>query len=265
MYSLTLPQATGILSPMLRSFIIVFLALLILGCSSNSTPKGPLDEYKGLSAEQIFNRGKKALDTGDYEAAGKNFEALDALYPFGDYAQKGQLYVIYAYYKDGDKESTIASADRYIRLYPRDATVDYAYYMKGIAYFERNYTWSRHIYQTDPAMRDLSSMREAFVDFNELITLYPNSKYAPDAQKRMIYIRNLIARHELQVAQYYLGRKSYVAAANRGAYIVKYFEGTPVVPEALKIMIKSYTELGATKQAEDAARVLKKSYPNEKI
>jgi outer membrane protein assembly factor BamD len=248
---------------MLRTIIISILALLIISCSSTA-PKSPLDVYKNKSAQQIFNDGKKALDEKDYETAGRNFEALDALYPFGDYAQKGQLYVIYAYYKDGDKESTIASADRYIRLYPRDPTVDYAYYMKGLANFERNKTWTSHIYQVDPAMRDLSSMREAFVDFNELVTLYPDSRYVPDAQRRMIYIRNLIARHELQVAQYYLGRKAYVAAANRGAYIVKYFENTPAVPGALKVMIAAYTDLGATKQANDAARVLKTSYPNIK-
>lgn len=244
--------------------IIVFVcALLLVGCADQSDDTG-IKAFQGQSAEQIFNGGQKAMNKKKYDEAINHFEALNTLYPFGAYSQQGQLDIIYAYYQNGDYDSAVAAADRYIHLYPRDKNVDYAYYMKGKSYFDKNVSWlSKHVYPIDPAQRDLTTFKQAFTVFDELVGYFPDSKYAPDARRRMIFIRNVLARHELQVAQFYMEHKAYVAAANRATNVVSHYQGTPYVPDALKIMIKAYTALGATKQAEDAARVLKLNYPKK--
>jgi outer membrane protein assembly factor BamD len=247
----------------LFNFSIIFIfALLITGCAGES--KG-IDAYKGQTAEQIYTGGKQYLDKKNFSKAIANFEALDALYPFGKYSEPGLLNIVYAYYQNGDYDVAVAVAGRYIHLYPRSARSDYVYYMKGMANFKKNVTWLSKIYVRDPAQRDLSAFRAAFVDFNTLVRNFPKSKYAPDARIHMIYIRDLLARHELQVAKFYMDYDAYVAAANRASYIVKHFQGAPQVVDALKIMVKAYTELGDTKQANDAYRILKLNYPDVKL
>jgi outer membrane protein assembly factor BamD len=241
------------------NYIIAGIIILFLsGCASESNP---LDEFKGQSAETIFNNAEKATTKKNYEDAIKGFEALDIMYPFGKYAQQAQLDVIYAYYKNRDMDSAIAAAGRYIHLYPAGPNTDYAYYMKGLASFDKSRSWADSIYKRDPSTRDLSSMKEAFADFNEVVTQYPNSKYASDAKNRMIYIRNLMAKYELSVADYYMRHKAYVAAANRANYIVTHLEGTPEVEEALKVMVSAYTALGDTEDATKAQQLLDLNFP----
>lgn len=245
-----------------RIIIIASAIILFAGCATE--PKSPVDAFRGQSAEKLFKDAETDLHKKDYDEAIKRFEALDVLYPFGEYAEKSQLDVITAYYKSDDLDSTIAASKRYIHLHPTSPTVDYAYYMKAVATFEKNQSWLNVIYTRDPAARDLSMMRESFVYFNDLVTQFPNSKYTPDARKRMIYIRNLIARHELFIADYYLDHEAYVAAANRASYIVEHLQGSPQVEDALKIMVKAYQALGATKEANDAQRILNLNYPQQK-
>jgi outer membrane protein assembly factor BamD len=237
------------------SYIIAgVIALVLTSCASDAV--GPSVVFKGQSEEKIFNDAKRALTKKNYEDAIKGFEALDIIYPFGEHARQGQLDIIYAYYKHNDMDSAIAASGRYIHLYPAGPDADYACYIRGLANFDKTRSWVDAIYKRDPATRDLSSMREAFVDFRELITKFPESKYAADARNRMFYIRNLIARHELLVAEYYMRRKSYIAAVNRASYIVAHLDGAPQVKDALRIMISGYTKLGDTKEAERARRVL---------
>jgi outer membrane protein assembly factor BamD len=242
---------------------VLVLALLLFGCATES--KSGIDAFKNQAAKQIYDGGMQALSKKNYNAAVQHFEALDTLYPFGEYAESGLINLVYAYYKNGDYAAAAAVAERYIHLYPTSSRVDYAYYLRAMANFEKDKTWLSNIYVRDPAARDLSSLQTAFVNFSELVTQFPKSKYAHDARDRMLYIRNLIAGHELQVANFYLQHKAYVAAANRAAYIVEHFEGTPQVVEALKIMIKSYSALGNIKEANDALKVLRHNYPNVKI
>jgi outer membrane protein assembly factor BamD len=243
------------------NFITIFvLALVIAGCAAET--KGGIDAFKGQSAQHIYDGGMQYLGKKNYDAAVKNFEALEALYPFGKYAEPGQLNLIYSYYKNGDYDAASAVAERYIHLFPLSPNVPYAYYMRGMSNFDKNTSWLNKIYVKDPALRDLSSFEQAYADFNELVTRYPNSRYAQDARTRMIYIRNLIARYELFVAQFYYDREAYIAAANRANYVVEHFEGSPQVVEALKLMIKAYNKLGDTKSANEASRILKLNYPH---
>lgn len=241
-----------------RSILILFVILGLVSCASTTTEK----EFQGQSAEQIFNKGQQEFQKQKYTSALRYFEALDSLYPFGPYNQRAQYDSITAYYKTGKSAEALAAAERYIRLYPRASNVDYAYYMKGVINFGRDRNWLQKMFRTDPAQHDLTYMKESFTDFQQMVSLFPDSQYVPDAEKRMRYTRNLIATHELEVAKFYFDRKAYVAAANRASGVVEHFEGAPQVVPALGIMVRSYRELNQTDMANDALRVLALSYPN---
>lgn len=236
--------------------------LFLFGCASKM--EGP-EKFKNYSAQQLLAEGEKELAKHNYKDAAQRFEAIDALYPFGKEAEQADMDVIYAYYKDDQIESAVAAADRFIHLYPQAEHTDYAYYMKGVMNFDRGKTWYLKYHPTGTERRDLTYVRQAFVDFNDLIKLFPNSLYIKDAYERMLYVRDILAQNELDTATYYYDRKAYIASANRANYVVKHFEGAPQVIDALKLMIKSYRALGATDQANETLKVLQLNYPNEKI
>ncbi len=240
-------------------YLLLSITFFIAGCSS--TPKG-VEAYKDKSAEAIYAEGEKDLQKKAYKSAIAHFEALDALYPFSKYAENSQLHIIYAYYGSGDLPSAIAAADRYIHLYPRSERVDYAYYLKGIMKIERDKSWVYSAFPLDVATRDLASIREAFQDFSDLTRYYPRSEYANDARKRMVYIRDLLAKHELDVARFYFDRKAYVAAANRASTVVQHYQGTSQVRPALKLMVESYEKMGKPDLAQQTRQVLQ--YDNQK-
>lgn len=237
---------------------VITLSVLLAGCASTPTPS---QMYRGQTAEQIYHAAETALAKENYADAVQAFEALDSLYPFGAHAQQAQLDLIYAYYKNNDNASAGAAAERYIRLYPRSPNVDYAYYLKGLANYDVDRGWLQHYLPADPALRDPSTLRQAFNDFSELVRLFPNSKYAPDARQRMIYLRNMFGRYELKVAQFYYDRKAYVAAANRASYVLQHYRSTPATQGALVLLVKANRALGLSKAADDALRVLKLNYP----
>lgn len=235
--------------------IVVFLA----GCSWFPEPK---DETEGWSASRIYSAGKTAMQEEDYEQAVKYFEILESRYPFGRYAQQAQLEVAYAYYKYDEPESAIAAADRFIKLHPRHPHVDYAYYLKGLINFNRNTGLVERLFPQDRSTRDPATARQAFFDFRDLVQKYPQSRYAQDAAKRMHYLRNTLAKYEVNVAQYYLRRGANAAAANRAKYVVEHYQGAAAVPDALVVMAQAYRNMGLEKLAGDAQRVLDASYPN---
>lgn len=240
---------------------VIILGLALAGCASAPTPS---QVYRGQTAEQIYTAAETALAKENYADAVQAFEALDSLYPFGPHAQQAQLDMIYAYYKNNDNASAGAAAERYIRLYPRSPNLDYAYYIKGLANYDVDRGWLQHYLPADPALRDPGTLRQAFNDFKELVRLFPDSRYAPDAHKRMIYLRNMFGHYELKVAQYYFDSKAYVAAANRASYILQHYRSTPATQGALVLLVKANRALGLTHAANDALRVLKLNYPNAK-
>lgn len=235
------------------------LLFLLTACAKSGSD---LDHYKNYTAKQIFDGGEHLLAKGEYADAVKHFEALDALYPFGPYAQQGQLDSIYAYYEKKDDAEAIAAADRYIRLYPRGPHADYAYYMKGLISYRQGFTWLQRSLGVDPAPRDLTDKRQSFLAFSQVVNFFPNSPYAQDSALRMHYIRNVIARHNLEIARFYYKRKAYVASANRAAFVVQHFEGAPAVVPALAVMVKSYRKLHLNKLAGNTLQILEASYPH---
>ncbi len=234
--------------------LILFIALALLsGCSLLPKEK---DETLGWSAQKFYSEASFAMSDNDYETAIKYFEGLEARYPFGRYAMQAQLDVAYAYYKDSNHEAALAAADRFIRLHPRNPHVDYAYYLKGIVNFNRNLSFITRFIPTDTSQRDPGSTIDSFNDFAELVRRFPESQYAEDARKRMFYLRNNLASHEVHVARYYMKRGAYLAAANRCVTVVEKYQRTPAVKDALEIMISAYDNLGLVELSNDAKRVL---------
>jgi len=241
---------------------LVVLAALISSCSTSSDPA---DAYKGESAHQIYIKGKTALQDKSYSEAIKRFEALDIQYPYGGETESAQLYIIYAYYMKEEYTLAVAAADRFIRLHPTNPNVDYAYYMRGVSNYYQNMGILERMFIVDLATRDLTQIQKSYNDFNELVTRFPNSRYAPSAHQYMIYLRNVMANYQLHVGQYYYNRKAYVASANRASILVAQYQGAPSVVDGLVLMAKSYRKLGLTKSEQDTVAVLKYNYPNVTI
>jgi outer membrane protein assembly factor BamD len=245
-----------------KSILVSLIALFLTGCTTLPTPS---DEFKGQTAQQIFEDGDRMLANKSYHDAIKQFEALDALYPFASYEEQAQLNLIYAYYQTEDFVSSATTAQRFIRMYPRSEHVDYAYFMKGMAHYEVNRGFASKYFNLDLAQRDLSNAEQAFKDFGDLIRYYPTSAFVPNAQARMINLRNLLARHEVEVATYYYNKNAYLAAANRANYVVEHYQTTPSVIPALGIMIDSYRNLGMDNLADQTLAILKYNYPDSDV
>lgn len=227
--------------------------------SDDSTTK---DEYVGWNEAKFHEQAKEAMQTGYYEKAVKLYEALEARFPFGDYAAQTQLDIAYAYHKSGDAEAAIAAADRFIKVNPRNPHIDYAYYLKGLVNYNRGFSFIDRYLPTDSSQRDQGHAREALNVFQELVRRFPNSKYTNDATQRMIALKNNLAMHEIHIANYYMKRKAYLAAISRANYVVQNYQRTPAVPYALQIMQEAYTQVGLTNLASDAQRIFALNYPN---
>jgi len=220
------------------------------------------EEYVGWNDAKFHEEAKAALDGKNYQKAIKLYEALEARYPFGDYAAQAQLNVAYAYYKNDDPEAALAAADRFIKVNPRSPAVDYAYYLKGLVNYNRGIGFLERFLPTDASQRDPGNAKDSYDNFNELVLRFPHSKYVPDAKLRMVALRNNMAMYELHVADFYFRRKAYVAAINRANYVLKEYQKTLAVPYALKFLQQGYLKLGMTDLAADAERVFNLNYPN---
>lgn len=222
------------------------------------------DETAGWSAQKLYSAAKDNLNEGDFEKAIKLYETLEARYPYGRYAQQAQLEIAYSYYKDNEPISAIAACDRFIKLHPNHPNVDYAFYLKGLANFVEDESLLSQISSQDMSERDPKAARDSFLSFKELITRFPESKYAADAQARMKYLVNAIAQNEVFVAKYYLKREAYIAAANRAKSVVNSYPEAPAVEEALAVMVVAYDKLGINDLRDDTLKVLKLNYPKSK-
>jgi outer membrane protein assembly factor BamD len=241
--------------------VLLSAALTLGGCGLLPEVK---DETAGWSAQKIYSEAKDNLNQGNYERAVKLFEMLESRYPFGRYAQQAQLEVAYAYYKDNEAISAISACDRFIKLHPNHPNVDYAYYLKGLANFNDDLGILGNLVEQDMGERDPKAARDAFQSFKELVTRFPDSKYAEDSTARMKFLVNALASNEIHVAKYYLKREAWVAAANRAKEVLKTYPETPAREEALAILVVSYDKLKLTDLRDDAERVLKLNFPNSK-
>lgn len=245
----------------MKKITLPLILMLTLSACSFFGEKEPVKAEESWGVERIYAEAKAALNVADYVTAIQYYEQLEARFPFGTYAQQALLESSYAHYKNDDPETAIATLDRFMRVYPLNENNDYALYLRGLVNFNRDIGLLEKYIPRDESQRDPGSAEDALSDFNTLIKRYPQSKYAEDAAQRIVYLRNRLAQHEINVANYYMRRTSYIAAANRARYVIENYPRTPAMPEALVIMAKAYKIMEMNDLSEDALRVLELNYP----
>ncbi|HEY7642946.1 MAG TPA: outer membrane protein assembly factor BamD [Steroidobacteraceae bacterium] len=241
----------------MRILVLTTVALLLAlsGCGGNKArPAG--------NAEKLYDSAKRACENANYKDCIAYYENLEARYPFSNEARQGQLDLMWAYYKNREPESAIDQADQFIRENPAHPRIDYAYYIKGLVQFERNPNFLERWFNADLTERPPIDARKSFQAFQTLVERFPNSEYAEDSRRRMIFLRNRLANYEIYVANYYLKRGAWVGAINRSKYVIENYDGAPQVKRALEIMAQSYRKLGMNDLAADSEKVLKENYAN---
>lgn len=230
--------------------------LVLGGCASQSAPP-----VQAGSAEELYRLAKRSLNQGDFLTAIGTFETLGARYPFGSYTQQAQLDIAYAYLRQDEFDNAINAADRFIKLYPRNENIDYAYYIKGVSHFSRGGSTMERIFPRDMAKVNQQWLRAAFAEFDTLVRRFPESKYASDSLARMAWLKDEMARHELITARFYYERGAMVAVVNRVSYLLEHFDGSRHVPNALALMANAYAAMGQTDLQQDTLRVLAATAP----
>ena len=245
------------MKPSLTIAAIIMAVFLQAGCGTQEN-----DETAGWSANKLYGEAKDELNSGNYQKAIKYYEKLESRFPYGRFAQQAQLELAYAHHKDNDAVSAAAAADRFIKLHPTHPNVDYAYYLKGIIWFNEDQGFFARLADQDPSERDPKAARDSFESFKELVKRFPESKYAKDSVERMQWLVNALASHEVHVARYYVARRAYVAAANRAQYALQNYPTATSLEEALFILVKSYDELGMADLRNDSERIMRKNFPD---
>lgn len=245
----------------MRHLIIFLLVFSISGCSYIGG-REEVDETINWTADDFYAQAKAALDSGEYDRAVELYQKLETRYPFGVHAQQALVDLAYAYYKNDEPEASIAACDRFIKLYPQNKHVDYVYYLKGLVNFHKGKSFTQRYLPTDDSQRDPGASQEAFESFSDLVKRFPDSEYVPNAEQRMRYLRNILAKHEVHVAGYYMRRGAFIAAVNRARYVVENYPRTPAVPDALAVLAKAYRILEMDDLSNDALRVLELNYPS---
>ncbi|MBD3587350.1 outer membrane protein assembly factor BamD [Salinimonas sp. HHU 13199] len=243
--------------------LVVGVMVSVAGCSSSDDAEEQA-ALANMGAQQMYQQAQQNMQAGNFSAASNTLSALDSRYPFGPLSHQVQLDLIYSYYKSGKIDETIATIDRFIRLNPNHSDIDYAFYMRGLVNMEADSNLFQELMNIDRDDRDPAKSRQAFDDFRRLIQQYPDSKYAADARKRMMFIKNRLASYEIAIAKFYMRREAYVAAANRGRYVIEHFPDSDQVQRALEIMVSSYEELGLTELRDNAMKTLKLNYPDSR-
>ncbi len=245
----------------LKPILFTILALFMLaGCAGKS------EEI--LSEMEMYEKAYKSLSANNYEQAIENYKELRATYPYGKYTTQGDIEICYAYYKTQQSEAALPCIDRFLTNHPTHPHIDYAYYLKGLVllpvrppkigerYFKTQEQFSDH---------DAESAREAYIAFIDVIERFPFSDYADSAKQHLINLVNTFARHDLQVARFYLYRKAYVAAVNRAQKVLKRYESSPHTEEALAVLVYAYEEMQLQDLADDSRRVLAYNFPNSEF
>lgn len=235
-------------------------ALALAGCGTGKDA----DPTIGWSADKLYSEAKDEMASGNYAEAVKLLEKLESRYPFGRWSQQAQIDIAYAQFKDNERALALAATDRFLKLHPNHPALDYVYYLRGLINFNEQQGLLANLGGQDLAERDLKAAREAFDSFRTVVTRYPESKYAPDSADRMRYLVNSMASGEVYIARFYFRRGAYIAAANRAQSVVRQYQQTPAVEEALGIMIASYRKLGLDDLADGARRVLTQNYPGSR-
>ena len=239
----------------LTAFLV---ACIIVGCKSDG------EEIE--QPEKIYyDQAQARMASGNYFGAIEVLEAIDNRYPFGKYAEQAQVELIYAHFMNSETEAAHTAAEKFIRLHPRHPNIDYAYFMKGLSSYTRDREFIVRFSNTDVSNRDVSGAKESFAELSEFITRFPDSQYIPYAQQRNIYLRNMIAKNELAVADYYVSIDAYIGAIRRANYVIENIPNSSENYRALKILEVSYSKLGYSDLLDDVRLLLKANYQKEEL
>ncbi|KRB10943.1 outer membrane protein assembly factor BamD [Lysobacter sp. Root690] len=249
-------------------FVRLFCLLLIAavattGCKSvGKMFKKDKDADEGQPVEAIYEKAHKAMTNGNWSSAETSFKRLVAQYPYGPYTEQSLIETAYAQYKSGKHDDAVSSIDRFIRTYPTHRNIAYLYYLRGLVNSSRDTVFLQKVWRLDVSRRDLATPMQAYNDFLIVVERYPNSRYAEDARKRMLVLRDTFARHELDASLYYLRRTANVAAADRAKYLLETYPQSRYQNDAVAVLLKAYEGLGNATLAADAKRVLQQNDPS---
>lgn len=250
-----------------RSFlrpVLLLLLVAVLGTSGCARLKGMFkngDANEGVPVAELYQKGHEQVVDGDWTSALTIYKRLVAQYPYGPYTEQALVETAYAQFKSGKNDDAISTIDRFIRTYPTHRNTVYMYYLRGLVNSNRDTVFLQKVWTLDASRRDLATPQQAYNDFKIVAERYPNSRYAGDARQRMVALRNLFARHELDIALYYLRRGAWVAAADRAKYMLETYPQTEYQNDAVATLGEAYTQLGNTILAADARRVLQQNDP----
>ena len=240
----------------------LLLAIALGGCGLFGDKK---DAKKDWTAAEYYKAAKEEFDNRNWDASIKLYEQLESKFPFGRFAQQAQMEIAYAYYKQGETAQALSALDKFIKLHPNHPSLDYALYLKALVNFKEDLGPFARLVKQDLADRDPKAARESFEVFKELVTRFPESRYAADSRERMAYLVEALARHEINVARYYISRGAYLAAANRAQDAITRFPNSPVQRDALDIMVEAYDRMGMAQLRDDTRKVLAKNFPADRM
>lgn len=234
----------------LTYMVLAVIAVILPACSSDKEAK----QQEEKPVEELYNGAQTALKEKNYEEATRLFEEVERQHPYSQWATKAQLMAAYSAYEGDNYDDAILALDRFIELHPGSSDIDYAYYLKALAYYE----------QISDVARDQAITKDALEAFNTLVQRFPDSKYSRDAKLKMDLTYDHLAGKEMEIGRYYLNRGEVNAAINRFRTVVKDYQTTTHVPEALHRLVECYLSLGLHTEAERIAAVLGYNYPGSK-
>ena len=257
-------QAVGNTFIKLSSITLLALSVNLVGCQTFKNLTGAKDveavETAEKSEQAYYTDAITQIDKGRYIQSVEELTNLRTFYPTGQYAEQALLDMMYAQYQIDKYEAAAASAEQFIRLYPSNPQVSYAYYVRGVANMEGS-SEGLKLFKLNQAERDTAYLRIAFANFQELVNKYPNSPYTPDAAQRMTFIYNQFAESEMSAANWYIEREAYVAAVNRAKWVFQYYPLSESIPDAIAVLAYSNEKLGLTDLANEYKTLLQINYP----
>jgi len=234
-----------------KYFLLFFALILFVSCSKDVQKKSVIKQKSlDLQIREAYSEGLDALEQGDVLFAARKFNEVEILYPQSDLAPKSALMAAYSYYIQDYYEDCIMELDRFLKIYPKNKNLDYAYYMLGIAFYE----------QIVDEKKDTFSILKAKNYFEYLIKNYPNTEYAFDAAFKIELIEDILAAKELYVGRYYVDRKKWIPAINRFKNVVNDYDTTIYVEEALYRLVEIYYLLGLKEESKKYAALLGYNY-----
>jgi len=230
----------------LARLLIFASALALAACAGKKD-----DKYVERPVDELYNTAMDALQAGRYEAASLAFDEVDRQHPYSSWATKAQLMSAYAFYELNRYDDAIVALDRFIQLHPSNRDTPYAYYLKGLSYYE----------QISDVERDQKMTQQAMKTLEELIARFPDSKYARDARIKIDLTTDHMAGKTMEIGRYYLGQGQYLAAINRFKIVIEKYQTTTHVAEALLRLTEAYMALGLVEEAKRTAAVLGHNFP----